>query len=147
MVHRYIMYSCLCDVNRAWCNASARVFIDLIGTTQSLAAVQKLAWSGTHGPPGASTTLQHHSADPHGGYPSPRVRRQLIWFHDHKCHGFWSRFTGERQTFSQLPSKNCKEELHAGLQGQPALPISHLCLYLQPGEVCCHVLVVFEVLG
>ena len=31
------------------------------------------------------------------------VRRQLIWFHDHKCHDFWSRFAGECQIFRQLP--------------------------------------------
>ena len=33
------------------------------------------------------------------------VWRQLIWFHDHKCHDFWSRFADECQTFSQLMSK------------------------------------------
>ena len=59
---------------------------------------QKLGWPGTHGPPGASTTLQHHSSDPYGGYS--RVWRQLIWFHDHKCHDFWSSFAAECQTFS-----------------------------------------------
>ena len=62
------------------------------------AAFKKSAWPGTHWPPGASTTLQHHSSDPYGGYS--RVWRQLAWFHDHKCHDFWSRFANECQTIS-----------------------------------------------
>jgi hypothetical protein len=60
----------------------------------------------THGPPGAKTTLQHHSLDPYGGYW--RVWRQLVWFCNHKCHHFWSSFDDESQTFtfSQLSPKN-----------------------------------------
>jgi hypothetical protein len=43
----------------------------------------------TYRPSGVSTTLQHHSSDPYGGYS--RVWRQLIWFHDNKCHDVWPR--------------------------------------------------------
>jgi hypothetical protein len=28
----------------------------------------KMTWPGTHGPPGARSTLHHHSSDPYGGY-------------------------------------------------------------------------------
>jgi hypothetical protein len=28
-----------------------------------------------------------------------------MWFHDHKCHDFWSRFAHECQTFALLPGK------------------------------------------
>jgi hypothetical protein len=50
------------------------------------------------------TTLHHHSSEPNIIYA--RVWRQLIWFHAHKCHDFWSRFAPKCKTFSQQTSNN-----------------------------------------
>jgi hypothetical protein len=69
-------------------------------SSQQPADIQKLAWPGTYGPPEASITLQHHLSDSYGGYS--RVLGQLVWFHDHKCHDFWSRFADECQDFSHI---------------------------------------------